>query len=154
MKKYEFNGNFLYSVKLMRKLYNNAIGEVADKFNISFSAADVLSFLYEYKEFDTAKDIANYKDMSKAYVSDAVYKLVKKDYLSIKVDKNDRRLQHLEITDSAKEIAEALQNAQQGFYKTIMSQLTDNEIKVLLTTIEKCAVGIQKETDRLKLECK
>ncbi len=152
MKKYEFNGNFLYSVKLMKKLYSNAIGKVADEFNISFPEAEVLSFLYEYKQFDTAKDIVSYKDVSKAYVSDAVYKLVKKNYLSIKVDKDDRRLQHLEITELAKKIAKSLQNAQQNFYKAIMSQLTDNEIQKLLTTIEKCAVGIQIEIDRIKME--
>lgn len=124
----------------MKKLYNNTISETAAKFDITFAEADILSFLYEYKEFDTAKDIVIYRDVSKSYVSDAVFKLVKKGYLLIKIDEDDRRLQHLKIDNSAKAIAESLQCAQQNFYKTIMSQLTDSEINVLIKTIEKCAV--------------
>jgi DNA-binding MarR family transcriptional regulator len=65
--------------------------------------------------------------------------LVNKGYLIVSGDKDDRRLQHLTITERGKPTAEALQCA---FYDSVTAKLTQEETSMLLTLIEKCVESL------------
>ena len=142
MRNYEFKGNFLYYVRLIKRLYEKTLSESADKCGLTLPEADVLSFLRENPEFDTARDVAMYREVSRAYVSKAVEMLVQRGYISIAHDKDDRRLQHLVITDNAKEAADILHAAQFAFYDKITLGLTDGELAAMLSAIQKCAENL------------
>jgi len=142
MKEYEFKGNFLYYVRLTKRLYESTLEKAAAEINLTLPEADVLCFLRENPEFDTARDIAMYRDVSRPYVSKAVELLVNKGYLEINGDKADRRLQHLSITPKGKPSAEILHKAQFAFYDSVTSNLTQEEISALLTLIGKCAESL------------
>ena len=89
---YQFEGNFLYYVRLVKRLYENTLSAAGEALGLSLPEADVLCFLRENPEFDTARDVALYRDVSRAYVSKAVESLVAKGYLTACQDKSDRRL--------------------------------------------------------------
>ena len=112
---YKFEGNFLYYVRLIKRMYENTLAEAAGRCGLTLPEADVLSFLRENPEFDTARDIALYREVSRAYVSKAVEALAGRGYIEITQDKADRRLQHLNITQKAQETAEILHEAQFAF---------------------------------------
>ena len=142
MKEYAFEGNFLYYVRLIKRLYESTLVKAAAKIELTLPEADVLCFLRENPEFDTARDIAMYRDVSRPYVSKAVELLVNKGYIDACGDKEDRRLQHLSITAKGKPSAEALHEAQFAFYDSVTSKLTQDEISTLLMLIGKCAESL------------
>ena len=144
--KYEFKGNFLYYVRLVKRLNERMLAQAAGRCGISVQEADVLLFLRENPEFDTARDVALYREVSRAYVSNAVELLAARGYLTTAPNKDDRRLQHLKITDKAKFAADILHAAQFDFYDKITSSLTDNEIRLMLSLLEKCADEVIKNS--------
>lgn len=145
MRRYDFNGNFLYYVRLIKRLYEKTLSNAAKQCGLTLPEADVLSFLRENPEFNSARDVALYRDVSRAYVSKAVEQLAQRGYIEIKIDKNDRRLQHLTITGTAKKLTETLHKSQFEFYDKVTKGLTDNELTAMLSAIEKCAANLEKE---------
>ena len=142
---YEFPGSFLYYVRLIKRLYERSLAEAGGRCGLSLPEADVLSFLRENPGFDTARDIATYREVSRAYVSKAVEALAERGYIEIRPDKADRRLQHLIITDRAREASEVLHEAQFAFYGKVTEGLTAGELLAMLSAIEKCAGNLVAE---------
>ena len=139
---FKFNGNFLYYVRLIKKLYEQTLFHAADECGLSLQEADVLSFLNENPEFDTARDVALYREVSRAYVSKAVELLAMRGYVKIAEDKDDRRLQHLSITSDASKAADTLHKAQLAFYDKVTAGLTDGELFAMLSAIQKCSANL------------
>jgi len=139
---YKFQGNFLYYVRLIKRLYERTLSGAAGRCGLSLPEADVLSFLRENPEFDTARDVALYREVSRAYVSKAVEALAQRGYVEIVQDRADRRLQHLRVTDSAREAAEILHGAQLAFYDKVTAGLSAEELFAMLSAMEKCAVNL------------
>ena len=140
---YKFEGNFLYYVRLLKRMHERTLAEAASACGLTLPEADVLSFLQENPEFDTARDVALYREVSRAYVSKAVELLAQRGYLEIQQDKDDRRLQHLIITEKAREAAEILRGAQYAFYGKVTAGLTQEELLGMLGAIAKCAGNLE-----------
>ena len=150
--KYEFKGNFLYYVRMIKRLNEIMLEQAANKCSLSLPEGDVLSFLRENPEFDTARDVALYREVSRAYVSKAIEQLAGKGLVAIKQDKTDRRIQHLKITSKGKKPAEILHKAQFSFYDLITAKLTESELTQMLRSIGKVAANVQFEITRLNLD--
>lgn len=149
MRNYKFSGNFLYYVRLIKRLQENMLKQAASSCGLDFPEADVLSFLRENPGFDTARDVAVYRGVSKGYVSKAVETLVKEGFLEVRPDKSDRRMQHLVIAEKAKKAAEALHDAQINFYAAVTAGLSDVELHGMLSAIEKCAANVQSAVENI-----
>jgi len=149
---YRFEGNFLYYVRLIKRLYENTLAEAARRCGLTLPEADVLAFLRENPEFDTARDVALYREVSKAYVSNAVEVLAGKGYLTVRRDTRDRRVQHLTITPAAAGIAERLHQAQLRFYGTVTRGIPMQEVNGMLGTIAKCAQNVQRAAEEYRIE--
>ena len=70
---------------------------------------DVLTVLSNNPQIDTAADISQFRNISKALVCRSVDALVRQGFLLSAPDERDRRLQHLSLTEEAAPIAAALQ---------------------------------------------
>jgi MarR family transcriptional regulator for hemolysin len=147
VREYRFKGNFLYYVRLIKRLNDATLARAAQGCGLSQPEAVVLSFLRENPEFDTARDIALYREVSRAYVSKAVELLTARGYLEAAPDVKDRRLQHLALTPAAAPAADALHAAQFAFYDQVTAGLTNAELASLLTTVEKCAANLVEAAD-------
>ena len=98
-----------------------------------------LAFLFNNPKCDTAKDIVQLKGFSKAYVSKAVEPLLKKGFISIEVDKSDRRCQHLKLTSQSEEIVGELHKMQMEFLKKLTNNIPEEDILTFLEVTEKFA---------------
>ena len=144
---YKFEGNFLYYVRLLKRMYERTLAEAAAACGLTVPEADVLSFLQENPEFDTARDVALYREVSRAYVSKAVELLAGRGYIEIQQDKDDRRLQHLSITEKAEAATGVLRDAQYAFYGRVTAGLTQEELFGMLGAIAKCAGNLTADHD-------
>ena len=119
----------LYSVKNITDLYYNLSVEVANECGITKPEADILAFLNNNPSCDTAKDIVKLRGFSKAYVSKAVEPLILKELIKVEVDKDDRRCQHLKLTEKSKPIVIKLYNMQSEFVEKITKGIDPKDIE-------------------------
>lgn len=126
----------LYSVKNINDLYYNLSVKVANECGITKPEADILAFLNNNPSCDTAKDIVKLKGFSKAYVSKAVEPLILKELIKVEVDKNDRRCQHLKLTEKSKPIVIKLYNMQSEFVEKITKGIDPKDIEKYIEVMQ------------------
>ncbi|MDU2489100.1 MAG: MarR family winged helix-turn-helix transcriptional regulator [Clostridium celatum] len=121
--------DILYSVKNINDLYYNLSVKVANEFGITKPEADILAFLNNNPSCDTARDIVKLKGFSKAYVSKAVETLILKELIKVEIDKDDRRCQHLKLTEKSKPILIKLHDMQNEFIEKITNGIDQKNIE-------------------------
>ena len=126
----------LYSVKNITDLYYNLSVEVANECGITKPEADILAFLNNNPSCDTAKDIVKLRGFSKAYVSKAVEPLILKELIKVEVDKDDRRCQHLKLTEKSKPIVMKIYNMQSEFIEKITKGIDQKDIEKYIEVIK------------------
>ena len=82
-------------IRSLFRLYDKMLKTVCTEHNLTIIEADVISFLQNNPEKDTAADIVELRMLSKGAVSKAVESLIQKSILERKPDREDRRKIHL-----------------------------------------------------------
>ena len=131
----------LYSIKHITDLYNTMSSNTASECYLTKPEADILVFLYNNPTCDSAKDIVKLKGYSKAYVSKAIEPLLSKALISIEVDGNDRRCQHLNLTPKAIPLVKKLHKMQVEFLSTITKGIPEEDIQKYLEVIDKFSIN-------------
>lgn len=121
----------LVITRLFEHHYTIEIGKAAETYQLSNVEASVLIFLHNNPQFDTARDIVEYRFIVKSHVSKAIDLLVQKGYLSVSEDSKDRRRQHLTILPAAGETVDAVCKAQSDFMYSIHEGITEEECENL-----------------------
>lgn len=112
------------------KLYDKLISDVCKKYKLTKTEVDVLAFLSNNPEKDTASDIIEYRMISKANVSQAVEMLITKGMLERAQDKKDRRRIHLKLTEKSEEIVKCIHLAQDNFSSLLFEDFSNEEIEL------------------------
>lgn len=131
----------------MKKLYVKACRAVCEKYELTQTEFDILDFLGEHTGLDTANEIARRRLIKKANVSTSVERLIKKGYIKRRVDPDDRRYIHLELTGSAEPTVSEIKKTQNDFFSSFTSGLSREELETykrltekLLYSIKHCAI--------------
>ncbi len=85
----------------------------------------------------TFTDMAQVLKLSKPAVTSIIHKLVDQGYVTKKQSANDRRMFHIYLTESGKQIAEAYEDSRREYVNGIHRRLNDGEFKQLLELMEK-----------------
>lgn len=134
----------LYSIKHINDLYYILSTKVADECGITKPEADILTFLNNNPSCDTSKDIVKLRGFSKAYVSKAIEPLINKGFIIIEVDKDDRRCQHLKLTEKSKTIVSKLYEMQIQFIDKITDGIDKNDIEKYIDVIQRFSENAQR----------
>lgn len=118
------------------------ISKVANNIGISKQEAEVLLFLSNNSKLDRGCDMVEIRGFSKAYVSKAVGKLLKKGHISFETDEKDRRYQHIIINESAIKIIHELKKIEKIVFRNLWQGITDEERKTFYSVIEKMTNNI------------
>ena len=97
---------------------------------------NVLLFLANNPGFDTARDITEYRGISKSQVSQAVDFLTELGYLTRSADTEDRRVIHLSVTPEGAPIARQAQQIQNDCGQALLEGLTAEQRQQLETLWE------------------
>ena len=135
----------LLAANMFGKLYTKKILEVANKYNMNKVEVDILLFLNNNPQYDTAKDIVEVRGIAKSYVSKSIDKLVEKKLLSLNVDKKDRRIVHLKVESSANTVIKEALEAQKKYVDTLYNGISKEEKDVLKTIMDKIIKNIKEE---------
>lgn len=119
----EIMSNFRHASKFYEKQFTR----IRENFGMTQLELDILAFLKNNPESDTASDIVRYRMLPKANVSQAVDFLIRKDMLSRRTDERDRRRIHLELSSKSEEILEEILEAQRNFWETLFRGISDEQ---------------------------
>ncbi len=135
----------LMATSMFGKLYTKKILEVASKYNMNKVEVDILLFLNNNPQYDTAKDIVEVRGIAKSYVSKSIDKLVEKKLISLNVDKKDRRIIHLKVESSANTVIKEALEAQKNYVDTVYNGISKEEKDILKPIIYKMIKNIKEE---------
>lgn len=142
-------GRFFFAMNQMRAVYDELLDGAAVACGLTRQEADILIFLSNNPNLNTAREISRYRGFSKAYVSKAVEPLVEKGYLAVRVDAQDRRRIRLLLGETAEKPVLALHKAQREFAQIVSRDIPQAEIEALINLVERfgenAAKGIRED---------
>ena len=112
-----------------KKGYARLLDPICKQWDITRNELDVMLFLANNPGYDRAADIVSRRGLAKSHVSLSVGNLEARGLLTRRVDPEDRRTVHLELTEQALEIARQGREAQIGFFSSIYAGLTPEEVE-------------------------
>ena len=120
---------FWQGLRGMLKLYEKMLKRVCMVHDLAVTEADILGFLKNNPEKDTAADISELKMLSKGAVSKAVDSLIGKGLLSREQDKQDRRKIHLKITPEAAPVIKDITKVQNDYWDIMFEGFSEEEYR-------------------------
>lgn len=122
----------------VKKLIEKMSEDVAKKYDLRPVELDILIFLTEYGDADTAKDIMQKRHISKSHISKSIDNLSKKGFIYLNEDKDDKRKMHIELKPAAYEIIPQVKQIRQTCRDIIFQGIPEekcDEIKEILKQI-------------------
>ncbi|MCH2189564.1 MAG: MarR family winged helix-turn-helix transcriptional regulator [Gammaproteobacteria bacterium] len=107
-----------------------------DKFGLTITEWRIMAVLGEYPGA-SADEVSNKTQIEKSMISRAVQKLLARHLITRHVDEHDRRRQNLELTGTGKEVYEQIVPISYDYEDSLITCLSDREIKQLNSIIEK-----------------
>ncbi len=124
--------------------------EAAEKLSITQTQIEIIMFLFNNPDYDTAKDISELRKFPKSCVSKAVDDLIKKNFLESLVDISDRRIIHLKLKEPSKQVIKLSQKIRAHFLEIICQGISDKEKEELLKILNTISINVK---EALKEKC-
>lgn len=121
----------------MKKRYNEICIDLLKKYHISSNELEILLYLYNNPDFNTAKDVVEKRGIIKSHVSMSIEKLIKKDFIQAIQDDNDKRKYHLIILDNALPVIEEGLKIRNQFYQMLLKDVSKEEKETFNHVIQK-----------------
>ena len=114
--------------KQVLSAYDACIAASAQRVGLTKAEADVLLFLANNPQYNTARDVVRHRGFSKTYVSRAVEQLTQRGLMTVEPSPTDRRVQHLRLTGNALEPVRRLRRTQVEFFARLTEDLPPDEV--------------------------
>lgn len=127
------------NIEFPRKLlevYNDACKPLCKKLKLPQTAFDILMFLANNLQYQTARDIVKIRNIKANLVSINVDRLVQEGYLIREEVKGDRRKTKLICTKQAQQVIKQGQKLQRNFVDQIFVNISEEEKQVFVKVME------------------
>lgn len=134
---------FWDDISLVKKIYGRALEEVCETYGLTRMELDILLFLANNREYDTATAIVEHRGLSKSHVSMAVKELEAAGLLKRTFSQENRKTAHLELLFKAEEMVLAGRRAQKDFFEMLFRGLSEEERRTAKVIFGKIAGNIR-----------
>lgn len=128
---------YLAMMKKSETVYQRFCQGVIREFDLNDTSFQVIMFLANNPNYNTARDICQMRGIKTGIVSVAVEQLIQMGYLERKTDAHDRRIQRLFVTTRADDLVRQGRQVQREFAQTIANGLTQSEREVYFHLTDK-----------------
>ena len=137
--------------KTITSYYELLSGEVCDRYELTQMEYDILMFLHNNPQHNTAADIVKVRKSTKSHVSTSLKNLENKGLVE-RIQSQDNK-KHIEIVllDKAKLIVEAGINAQKQFAQNVLSGLTEDEKHICINIFDKICCNAEESIRAFQL---
>lgn len=137
----------LWISQYLKKLYDRMCEPIFKKYKLTKLEMDILAFLANNPHYNTAKDIIEIRMLSKSNVSTGLDSLIKRHFIVSCTSNTDRRIQHLFVEESSKEMIAEIKQMQYQYKCVIEKGFSEDEKKVMENIFQKMTNNIE---DKLK----
>ena len=123
--------------KTIKSYYELLSGEVCDRYGLTQMEYDILMFLHNNPQQNTAAEIVKIRKSTKSHVSTSLKKLENKGLVEKIQSENNKKHIEIVLLDKAKLIVEAGTNVQKQFAQTVLSGLTVEEKQMCIRIFDK-----------------
>lgn len=127
----------LYVVNRARRLLEHACQDLTRQSGLRKVELDILYFLSRSDTGDTARDIIESRNMSKAHISKSVDNLRRTGCVTLREDTADRRCMHLCLTEKGKAFAADYATVVRRIGRQLMVGITLQEKQAIRSAMEK-----------------
>ena len=114
-----------------KNLYSICMEPVCRKYNLNRTELDILLFLSNNSQYDTAAEICEIRGLAKSHVSTSIQRLEKAGFLEKYQLPGDRRVIHLRLLPSVNAVTADGRAAQDRFRDVLCAGLTPEEQQTL-----------------------
>lgn len=123
--------------KTITGYYELLSGEVCDRYGLTQMEYDILMFLHNDPQHNTAAEIVKVRKSTKSHVSTSLKKLEDKGLVERIQSKDNKKHIEIVLLDKAELIVEAGINAQKQFAQNVLSGLTEEEKCMCINIFDK-----------------
>ena len=123
--------------KTITSYYELLSGEVCDRYELTQMEYDILMFLHNNPQQNTAAEIVKIRKSTKSHVSTSLKKLENKGLVEKIQSENNKKHIEIVLLDQAKLIVEAGTDVQKQFAQTVLSGLTVEEKQMCIRIFDK-----------------
>lgn len=130
------------------KFYTHQFAPLLERTGLSMREVHVLLFLANHPEHDTARDVTEFRGLSKSQVSQAVELLTAEGLLRRMPDGLDRRVVHLAVTEAGAPLARECREIQAACVRRLLDGLSPAEeaqLGSLMETVLNNAAALAEE---------
>lgn len=117
--------------KRILSLYEAYAKPVREQYELTQMEYDILMFLHNNPEYDTAAEIIRVRQLTKSHVSTSVKKLIEKGYLLACHAKHNNKTIHLQITPLAAPLVADGEMAQKEFGAQLFRGFSEEEFQTV-----------------------
>lgn len=139
---YDLKADYFDNMLRAKKGYAHVLDPICKEWKLTRNELDILLFLHNNPEYDRATDIVVRRGIAKSHVSLSVSSLEERGFVTRHVDEHDRRTVHLQLSDTARNIAKTGRDAQVGFFQQLYAGLTQEEVDQWQGIIDKVSKNI------------
>ncbi len=140
--------DILTHIRGIHKCYEVCLSDVRQAYELTQFEVDVLAFLRNNPDYNTANHIVEYRLLPKANVSKAIDSLLQRGYLTAKRDTVDRRRVLLALTADSQPATDAILQAQDHFYQLLMTDFTPEDEIFYQTMLTRITHNARNSTER------
>ena len=123
--------------KTITGYYELLSGEVCDRYGLTQMEYDILMFLHNDPQHNTAAEIVKVRKSTKSHVSTSLKKLEEKGLVERIQSKDNKKHIEIVLLDKAELIVEAGINSQKQFAQNVLSGLTEEEKCMCINIFDK-----------------
>ena len=137
--------------KKITSYYELLSGKVCDKYELTQMEYDILMFLHNNPQNNTAAEIVKIRKSTKSHVSTSLKNLENKKLVERKQSEENKKHVEIFLLDKAELIVEEGINAQKQFAQNVLSGLTEEEKDMCIRVFDKICNNAE---EHLRGECK
>lgn len=125
--KMEYHVEALLRGNMFMDVLEARCADVMEKYGLRRVDTEVISYLYNNQDRNTAVDIGRFLNRNKGYISQVVDRLCKEEYIVAVPDLTDRRYVHYVVCPKSKEVAEDVQKVWDEFARELFDGISEEE---------------------------
>lgn len=126
----------------LRRLTHRSMRPLGEELGLSQLEMELLLFLRNNPELNTARDAVAYRGFAKSNVSTAVEALERKGWLTVEPDPDSRRVKRLRLRPEREGDLERLAACQNGVFRALTADFTPEEAETLWVLLDRMGKNV------------
>ena len=139
--------NFCEDQKIVTSFYSQCVKPVCEKYALTRMEFDILMFLSNNPEYNTASDIVRIRLLTKSHVSISLKELETCGLVKTAFQNNNRKTMHISIQEKAAPVIADGKLAQQEFAQKLLQGFSLEEVEMYSKLFQRTCENARKEME-------